>query len=62
MQDYLYSVIGLIAIAVQLIINYKVMFLPEGSSGRKAERIYRRLMLSIMAYYITDALWGFWRG
>ena len=58
MQDYVYSVIGFIAIAVQMIINYRVMFVPENSIGRKAGRAYRMLMISTLAYYITDALWG----
>ena len=54
MQDYLYSVIGFIAIAVQLIINYKVMFLQNGTGGRKTDKLYRWLMLAIFVYYITD--------
>lgn len=62
MQDYLYSVIGFIAIAVQLIINFKVMFTRESNNIRKADRIYRLLMLAIFAYYITDAMWGILAG
>ena len=62
MQDYLYSVIGFIAIAVHLIINFGVMFAPENSGGRTAGRMYRWLMLAIFAYYITDALWGILAG
>ena len=62
MQDYLYSVIGFIAIAVQLIINYKVMFLSKSNVGRRADKMYRLLMLSIFAYYITDAMWGILAG
>ena len=62
MQDYLYSVIGFIAIAVQLIINFEVMFIPGGINGKKAGKIYRLLMLSIFAYYITDAMWGILAG
>lgn len=62
MQDYLYSAIGFVAIAVQLIINYKVMFIPESNNGRKADKMYRFLEISIFAYYITDALWGILAG
>ena len=62
MQDYLYSVIGFIAIAVQLIINFQVMFVPDRDDVRKTDRLYRRLMLAIFAYYITDALWGILAG
>ena len=62
MQDYLYSVVGFIAIAVHLIINVKVMFFAESNNGRKAGRIYRVLMVAMLAYYITDALWGIFAG
>ena len=62
MQDYLYSVIGFIAIAVQLIINFKVMFIPGSNKERKAGKIYRLLMLSMFAYYITDTFWGILAG
>lgn len=62
MQDYLYSVIGFIAIAIQLIINYKVMFLQGVNSERKAGKMYRMLMLSMFAYYITDTCWGILAG
>ena len=62
MQDYGYSIIGFIAIAIQLIINYKVMFISGINSERKAGRMYRILMLSMLAYYITDALWGILAG
>ena len=62
MQDYLYSVIGLIAIAVQLIINSRVMFSAKGNNSRKAGKVYRLLLISMFAYYITDALWGIFAG
>ncbi len=62
MQDYLYSVIGLIAVVIQLIINFKVMFMPEPRRGQKAAGRYRLLMIAFFAYYITDAMWGILAG
>ena len=62
MQDYLYSVIGFIAIAVHMIINFQVMFHRESVHERIAGTMYRWLMLSIFSYYITDALWGILAG
>ncbi len=62
MQDYLYSVIGLIAITIQLIINFKIMFMPEKNSIQKAAKKYRLLMLAIFFYYVTDSLWGIFAG
>ena len=38
------------------------MFAPKSNNGRKAGRVYRWLMLSMFAYYITDALWGVFAG
>ena len=62
MQDYMYSVVGFIALAVQLIINFQVMFNRESVSERIAGKMYRWLMLSVFAYYITDAMWGILAG
>lgn len=62
MQDYIYSVIGLIAIVIQLIINFRVMFRPDHNRAQKAATKYRWLMLAIFVYYITDALWGILAG
>lgn len=55
MQDYLYSVIGLIAIVIQLIINFNVMFKPKADKIQKAASKYRFLMIAVFVYYITDA-------
>ena len=62
MQDYLYSVIGFIAIAIHLIINFKVMVKPESSTSQKAAGKYRFLITAIFSYYITDVLWGILAG
>ena len=62
MQDYIYSVIGLIAIVIHLIINFNVMFKPEHFKLQKASANYRYLMIAIFVYYITDVLWGFFAG
>ncbi|MBQ0001901.1 MAG: response regulator [Treponema sp.] len=62
MQDYIYSVIGIISIAIQLIINFNVMFKTNQNTLQKAAEKYRFLMSAIFAYYITDALWGIFAG
>ena len=62
MQDYLYSVIGIIAIAIHLIINFKVMVKPESCTSQKAAGKYRFLITAIFSYYITDVLWGILAG
>lgn len=62
MQDYLYSVIGLIAITIHIIIFSRVMFKPETIGRQKAAGKYRFLMIAIFLYYITDVLWGILAG
>lgn len=62
MQDYIYSTIGLIAIVIQLIINFNTMTKPVAASDVLAEKHYKRLMIAIFCYYITDALWGLFAG
>lgn len=62
MQDYMYSTIGLIAIVIQLVINYNTMARPAKGTETDAARHYRWLMIAIFAYYITDALWGIFAG
>lgn len=51
-----YSIVALVAIFTHLIINYSVI---KQAVGTKAHLAYRRFILCILAYYITDALWGF---
>ena len=60
MQDYMYSIIGVIALIIHIIINPS-LFEKDSSSSAKS-KAYRFLMLSIFAYYITDAGWGFFAG
>lgn len=56
MQDYIYSALSSVAIAIHLIINYDLF------SGRelKAEnsRRYRGFLIGILVYYISDTAWG----
>ena len=60
MQDYMYSVIGVIASIIHLIINPS-LFRKDNIKSTKSVS-YHYLMLSVFAYYITDAGWGFFAG
>jgi hypothetical protein len=56
---YWYALVGVLAIAVLIIENSDILF-SRGDSQRFPEIIiYRRFLYGILAYYITDALWGF---
>ena len=53
-----YASIGLIALLVQLIINHDVFRKGAANDRIAAHQSYRRFLLGVMFYYITDILWG----
>ena len=53
-----YSIIGLLAIAIHLILNYEVFRPQNKKDGSEVKRSFRNFMLAVFAYYVTDALWG----
>ena len=56
MQDYVYSIISFLAVPIHLIINFDLI------TGRKLitarGTLYRGFSISLLGYYLTDALWG----
>ena len=60
MQDYTYSIISFLAVPLHLIINFDLI------TGRKLitarGTLYRGFSISLLAYYLTDALWGVFAG
>ena len=57
-----YSIIGLLAIAIHLIINYEVFWQKNKEDVSSVDLSYRYFLLSVFAYYVTDALWGVFNG
>ena len=53
-----YSAIGLIAILVLLIVNQDILFCRGKSGDIPAWKVYRGFLYAVMAYYLTDILWG----
>ncbi|MBQ3429557.1 MAG: response regulator [Mogibacterium sp.] len=53
-----YSIIGILAAIILLIINRDVLWASDGKTLSKTEKNYRRFLRGIMAYLITDMLWG----
>ena len=55
-----YSIAGLIAIFVTLIVNFDVFMKPK--AGEKdilpARKCYRLFLLSVISYFICDGIWG----
>jgi signal transduction histidine kinase len=57
MQDYIYSVISFLAMAIHLIIN-SGMIADRGIVNARGACTYRRFLWGVFAYYIVDAGWG----
>ena len=53
-----YSAIGLIAIGVLIIVNQDILRNHKESYERPVWKVYRRFLIAVLAYYITDVLWG----
>lgn len=53
-----YSAIGALAVMILFIENFAIL-LSKGNKGNfPAWRVYRRFLFVILAYYVTDILWG----
>ncbi len=53
-----YSIIGILASIILLIINRDVLWKRDDVELAPTERHYRRFLLGVLGYYVTDALWG----
>ncbi len=53
-----YSSIGLLAALVLLIINQDILFQRRDSQKNRTWILYRNFLYSVLAYCITDILWG----
>ena len=53
-----YSIIGILAGIILVITNRDVLWLTGSSKTAQILRKYRSFLLAVLAYYITDALWG----
>lgn len=51
-----YSVIGMIAIVIHLIMNHE--FIKKDNSRDEANKAYRNFVYASLMYFFTDALWG----
>ena len=58
MAVFNYSIIGIIAAVLLLIINRDVLWARKGRVLAATERNYCAFLIGVLAYYITDLLWG----
>ena len=53
-----YSMIGLLAVLLLFIVNQDILHNPRVSYEKPAWNVYRKFLFAVLAYYITDILWG----
>ena len=53
-----YSAIGLLAVLILLIENYDIIFNRSIGLQIPVWKSYRRFLLAVLMYYVTDILWG----
>ncbi len=53
-----YSAIGLLAILILFIVNWDILHNPGASYKKTAWKLYRRFLLAVLVYYLSDVLWG----
>lgn len=53
-----YWAIGLLSIAIHLIVNHDVLWEDADAPDASARRSYRAFLLAVLAYFVTDAIWG----
>ena len=54
-----YSIVSLIAIVIHVMINHEVLWKKNTEKNLLVQQNYRRFLLAVLFYYITDAVWGF---
>ena len=55
----MYSSFGILALLINIIINYDVFKKQSPDNDSPARRAYRNFLIGVMIYYVTDAIWGF---
>ena len=53
-----YESISIIALLIHLIVNHDVLKKETGKDVIPAHMKYRSFLISLMIYYLSDALWG----
>lgn len=56
-----YSIIGILAAIILFIINRDVFWVSDNKKLAMTQRHYRRFLLGVLAYYITDFFGGSWK-
>lgn len=54
-----YSSFGMLALAITIIINHNVLWTSIEGNSASVKTKYKHFLLCVMAYFLTDILWGF---
>ena len=54
----MYSSFGILALLINIIINFDVFKKTTSDNDSSARHAYRIFLIGVMIYYVTDALWG----
>ena len=60
MQGYSYSIFSLVAIAIHLIVNFRLL-VGNGEHTERGKR-YRSFLMGVLFYYVADGAWGVFAG
>jgi len=60
MQGYSYSIFSLVAIAIHLIVNFRLL-VGKGERTERGKR-YRSFLMGVLFYYVADGAWGVFAG
>jgi len=52
------ALIGVLASLILVIVNYDILFQHNKNQNIPAVKIYKHFLYAVLAYYITDTLWG----
>ena len=52
------ALIGVLASLILVIVNYDILFQRNKNQNIPAVKIYKHFLYAVLAYYITDTLWG----
>ncbi len=52
------ALIGVLASLILVIVNYDILFQRNKNQNVPAVKIYKHFLYAVLAYYITDTLWG----
>ncbi len=53
-----YSIIGILAAIILLISNRDILWKDKNAAQTMTRRCYRNFLIGVMAYYVTDLIWG----